>query len=222
MTKLICIYFIKKHKVYQLVTLNLLILHVKKLNHNEILLERLTVEQAKIAQRHPIKVMLSNVRSLYNVGSIFRTCDSALVSELILSGFTPTPPRQEIEKTALGAVETVPWKYFENDLLAINYLKSVNQKIIALEITDKKRLYTSLELTDFPCCLVLGNELTGLSSETIHLCDDAIEIPMFGVKHSLNVSVAAGIAIFEAVRKFHILSQSLGKNNENKIISASV
>lgn len=180
---------------------------MKKLNHSDILLERLTIEQANSAHRHPVKVMLSNVRSLYNVGSIFRTCDSALVSELILSGFTPHPPRQEIEKTALGAVETVPWKYFENDGQAIKYLKAQNDKILALEITDKKRLYTSLKKSDYPCCLVLGNELTGLSKEVIDMCDDAIEIPMFGVKHSLNVSVAAGIAVFEAVRKFNELNQ---------------
>ena len=176
---------------------------MKKLSHSEILQERLDVKQAKSVTRHPVYVMLSNIRSLYNVGSIFRTCDSALVSELILCGFTPHPPRDEIAKTALGAVDSVPWKYFENEIDAINYLKNKDVKIFALEITDKKRLYTSIKKNEYPLCIVLGNELTGLDSEVLDLCDDAIEIPMYGVKHSLNVGVAAGIAIFEAVRIFN-------------------
>ena len=173
---------------------------MKKLSHSEILKERLDVEEAKSTKRHPVYVMLSNIRSMYNVGSIFRTCDSALVSELILCGFTPHPPRDEIAKTALGAVDSVPWKYFEHEKDAIKYLKDKGVKIIALEITDKKRPYTSLTPDEYPLCIVLGNELTGLDDEVLNMCDDAVEIPMHGVKHSLNVSVAAGISIFEAVR----------------------
>ncbi len=179
---------------------------MKKLIHSEILQERLTNKEAKSVDRKPVYVMMSNIRSLYNVGSMFRTCDAALVSELILCGFTPHPPRMEIEKTALGAVDTVPWKYFNSDIDAVKYLKQKNIRVIALEITDKKRSYSSLEIEDYPLCLVLGNELTGIDQELLALCDDAIEIEMHGVKHSLNVSVAGGIAIFEAIRKWKEIS----------------
>lgn len=187
---------------------------MKKLSHSEILQERLDVKQAKTVSRHPVYVMLSNIRSLYNVGSIFRTCDSALVSELLLCGFTPHPPRDEIAKTALGAVDSVPWQYFKQEKDAIEYLKSKGVKIFALEITDKKRLYSSIKADEYPLCIVLGNELTGLDNEILDMCDDAIEIPMYGVKHSLNVGVATGIAVFEAVRIFN-------KNNQNNENSSS-
>ena len=178
---------------------------MRKLQHNEILAERLTNEQAKLAQRHPVTVMLTNVRSLYNVGSIFRTCDSALVHEIILCGFTPHPPRKEIEKTALGAVDTVPWRYFKNAHDAIDTLRAEGLNIFAVEIAENSRTYTSLTAADFPCCLVLGNELTGIDDDVMSRCNSAIEIPMYGVKHSLNVAVAAGIVIFEAVNAFNRL-----------------
>ncbi|OGU42203.1 MAG: RNA methyltransferase [Ignavibacteria bacterium GWB2_35_12] len=173
---------------------------MKKLLHSEILKERLTAEESLSIDRHPISLMIVNVRSLYNVGSIFRTADSARLSQLILCGYTPYPPRKEIDKTALGATESVPWKYYKTAKNAISELKSKGIKVIAVEITDKKRSYDTLTKSDFPLCLVLGNELTGLDDKVLSECDDAIEIPMFGVKHSLNVSVAAGIVTFEAVR----------------------
>jgi len=173
---------------------------MKKLLHAEILKERLTTEESLTVERHPVSLMIVNVRSLYNVGSIFRTADSARLSELILCGYTPYPPRKEIEKTALGATESVPWRYFKSAIDAINDMKFKGCKIIAVEITDKKRSYESLLKSDFPLCLVLGNELTGLDDKILNECDDAIEIPMYGVKHSLNVSVAAGIVAYEAVR----------------------
>jgi tRNA G18 (ribose-2'-O)-methylase SpoU len=174
---------------------------INKLMHDDILALRLTNEQALRAVRHPVSVMLVDVRSLYNVGSIFRTCDSALVKELVLCGFTPYPPRKEIEKTALGAVDTVPWRYEKSALDAITEQKQKGEKVFAVEITDKKREYTTLQAEEYPMCLVLGNELTGLDNKVINACDDAIEIPMFGVKHSLNVAVAAGIVIYEAVER---------------------
>lgn len=173
---------------------------MKKLSHAEILQQRLTPEEAKQAARHPLSVMLTNVRSLYNVGSIFRSCDAARVEELILCGFTPHPPRKEIEKTALGATETVPWQYFAQASDAIAYLKAKQYKVFAVEIATNARSYDELSSADFPCCLVLGNELTGIDDDIIRLCDGCVEIPMYGVKHSLNVAVAAGIMIFEAVR----------------------
>lgn len=175
---------------------------MKKLIHSDILQERLTLEQAKSYKRNKISVMLCNIRSLYNVGSIFRTCDSAFVEKIYLCGFTPAPPRAEIEKTALGATETVPWEYYADAKDAIRALQAEGTKVIALELTDKKRMYNSLTAEDFPCCIVLGNEISGLDDDILAMCDDAVEIPMYGVKHSLNVSVAAGIAIYGAVDKF--------------------
>ncbi len=173
---------------------------MKKLLHEEILRERLTPEQALKADHHPVSLMLHNVRSMYNVGSIFRTSDSALLSELILCGFTPHPPRKEIEKTALGAVDSVPWSYEKSIFDAINKQKKKGIKVIALELTEKKRAFDSLKPKEYPLCIVIGNEITGLDDDILNACDDAVEIPMFGVKHSLNVSVAAGIAAFGAVK----------------------
>lgn len=176
---------------------------MKKLTHSEILEERLTVKQAMEVKRNPIYLILSNIRSLYNVGSIFRTSDAALVSELVMCGFTPHPPRKEIEKTALGSVDSVPWSYEKDIFKAIDSFKEQKIKIFALEQTDKKRNYNSFKKEEFPLCIVVGNELTGLDNDVINVCDDAIEIPMNGVKHSLNVSVATGIALFESIRKWN-------------------
>ncbi|MFC2130861.1 TrmH family RNA methyltransferase [Bacteroidota bacterium] len=176
---------------------------MKKLLHNEILTERLTPEEAMKTDRFPVSLIVHNVRSLYNVGSIFRTCDSALISELVLCGFTPYPPRKEIEKTALGAVDSVPWRYEKDIFKAIHSFKELGIRVFALELTDKKRTYDSLTKEDFPLCIIAGNELTGLDNDILNVCDDAIEIPMYGVKHSLNVSVSVGVALFEAVRKWN-------------------
>jgi tRNA G18 (ribose-2'-O)-methylase SpoU len=173
---------------------------LKKLSYNQIQNTRLDKETIKSAIRFPVAVLLANVRSLYNVGSIFRTCDSAMISELLLCGFTPYPPRAEIEKTALGAVDTVPWIYIPSVKDGINHAKESGYRVIALEITDNPRSYTSLNKEELPICLVLGNELTGVDNEVLELCDDSIEIEMYGMKHSLNVSVAAGIAIFETIK----------------------
>ena len=175
---------------------------MKKLTYEEILSERKTPEEIKMSQRYPINIILDNIRSLYNVGSIFRTCDAAMINKLFLCGLTPHPPRKEIAKTALDAQETVPWEYYENTSEAIESEKNSGNRIIAVELTDQKKEYTDLKNTDFPVTLVLGNELSGISNDTLNLCDDAIEIPMYGLKHSLNVSVTAGIIIFEAVNKY--------------------
>lgn len=173
---------------------------MKKLNYFEILSEKPNESELLEFKRHPIKVLLLNIRSLHNVGSLFRTADSALLEELICVGFTPHPPREEISKTALGADKTVPWRYFEKADDAISQIRNEGYKIIALELTDQKKLYTDLRKEDFPMCLILGNELSGIDDYVIDMCDSSIEIPMYGIKHSLNVSVAAGIAIYEAVR----------------------
>ena len=168
--------------------------------------ERKTIDEVLIHEKHPINVILYNIRSMYNVGSFFRTCDSALINTLILTGYTPFPPRKEIDKTALGATKTVNWEYEQNIINAINKQKYKGDKIFAVELTNKKRLYDSLQLSDFPLTLIFGNELTGISDEVISHCDDSLEIPMFGVKHSLNVSVSGGIVIYEAVRTYNSLN----------------
>lgn len=173
---------------------------MRKLVYSELMSERLTPEQALAADRFPVSVALHNVRSVYNVGSVFRTCDSARAAELILCGFTPRPPRKDIAKTALGSVDSVPWRYEENVFDAIETEKTRGKKIIAVELTDKKRGYDTLEKNEFPITLLFGNELTGLDDEILSRCDDSVEIPMFGVKHSLNVAVSVGIVLFESVK----------------------
>lgn len=173
---------------------------MRKLLHAELLQQRLSEEEAQCVQRHPIALVLHNIRSLYNVGSMFRTADSALVQQIVLCGYTPAPPRKEIEKTALGAVDTVPWRYERDTTRALAALRDEGYRIMALELTDICRQYDELQPSDYPLCVVVGNEITGVDDEVLAVCDGALQIPMYGVKHSLNVGVAAGIAVFEAVR----------------------
>lgn len=173
---------------------------MRKLSHSEIAKFRYTKEQLLNEPRFPIYVLLDNIRSLYNVGSIFRTSDGARISRLYLTGFTPHPPRKEIEKTALGSTDTVPWEYYKDPLEIIYHLKKESIKICLLEHTTESKPYFTIIKNDFPLCLVVGNELVGISKEIIEHADIAIDIPMFGLKQSLNVAVAYGIAIFELVK----------------------
>jgi tRNA G18 (ribose-2'-O)-methylase SpoU len=173
---------------------------MRKLTHAEISTKRVPEEQVNNATRIPLIVMVDNVRSLYNVGSIFRTSDGAMIEKLILAGFTPHPPRKEIEKTALGSTKSVPWEYTKHPIETIQSLKERGYKICCLELTNKSIHYNDIKTTDFPLCLVIGNEISGVSEEIITLCDLAIEIPMYGIKQSLNVAVAYGIAVFELAR----------------------
>ena len=152
------------------------------------------------SERFPIYALLDNVRSLYNVGSIFRTSDGARLSKLFLCGYTPHPPRKEIDKTSLGATATVPWEYRKDAGELASKLKSEGIKICLLEHTSESIPYHYIRKTDFPLCLVVGNELTGISKEIIPHADMAVDIPMFGLKQSLNVAVAYGIALFDLVR----------------------
>jgi tRNA G18 (ribose-2'-O)-methylase SpoU len=173
---------------------------MRKLTHDEIARRRLTKDDIRSAQRLPIYTMLDNIRSLYNVGSMFRTSDGALISKIYLTGYTPKPPRKEIEKTALGATETVPWEYIRNPLDAIHELKNKNIRICVLEHTTNSIPTHHVTSHDFPLCLVVGNEIAGISSDIIAAADMAVEIPMFGTKQSLNAAVAYGIALFDFVR----------------------
>jgi tRNA G18 (ribose-2'-O)-methylase SpoU len=177
---------------------------MRKLTHEEIAKNRFSAEALQNAKRLPIYVMLDNIRSLYNVGSVFRSSDGARIEKLFLCGFTPHPPRKEIEKTALGATSTVPWEYFKNPKDAIAQVKAQGIKLCVLEHTDTSIPYYDLTAKDFPLCLVVGNEIAGISKEIVGEADLAVDIPMYGFKQSLNVAVAYGIALYEFVRILQI------------------
>ncbi len=149
---------------------------MRKLLYQEILAERHTLESVRSIHRHPVSLILHNIRSSYNVGSIFRTADSALLSGITLCGFTPHPPSKEIAKTALGSLDTVPWNYEKDILKAVEKEKSLGRKVFAVELTNKKRLYTDLNVDDYPMTLILGNEISGIDDSVMEICDDAIEI----------------------------------------------
>ncbi|MFM7021560.1 MAG: RNA methyltransferase [Flavobacteriales bacterium] len=169
---------------------------MKKLSMDE--LNRMTVEEFKKAEKTPLIILLDNIRSLNNVGAIFRTADAFLLEGIYLCGITATPPHREIQKTALGATESVNWKHFENILDAIEDLKDNGYKIISIEQVEKP-----VYLQDFQpekaakYAIVLGNEVEGVSQEVINQSDYCIEVPQLGTKHSLNVSVCAGILIWD-------------------------
>ncbi len=173
---------------------------MRKLTHDEISGHRTPRNALQATPRVPIYVMVDNVRSLYNIGSIFRTSDGAWIQKLFLCGFTPHPPRKEIDKTALGATETVPWEYHKDPREVLVELKRGGTRICVLEQTTRSIPYTEVTSEQFPLCLIIGNEITGVSHPLVEAADMAIEIPMVGTKQSLNVAVAYGIAVFELVR----------------------
>jgi tRNA G18 (ribose-2'-O)-methylase SpoU len=163
-------------------------------------LNRLNVEEFKATKKVPLVVILDNVRSQHNVGAVFRTSDAFLVEKIYLCGITATPPNREIHKAALGATESVEWEYFEKTVDAVNYLKNQGFSVFALEQTQHSISLSELPKFSTPVALILGNEVEGVSDDVIPLIDGALEIPQFGTKHSLNVSVSAGIAIWEVFK----------------------
>ena len=173
----------------------------RKLPYEEIKTARPTMEELAGYSRFPVSVFAENIRSLYNVGSIFRTCDGALAEKLWLCGYTGFPPRKEIDKTALGSVETVPWEQSTDSLAVLRGLKGQGVQLVALEHTDSGIKYNEAPY-EFPLCIMLGNEVDGLSEEAVEMCDMAVEIPMYGLKQSLNVSVACGIILYHIVEEF--------------------
>lgn len=177
-----------------------------KLSHSEIAARRKTVEQAIASGRTPIYGLIENVRSLYNVGSIFRTSDAVLLSRLYITGFSPHPPRPEIAKTALGAVESVPWSYHRNPMEAIQELKGKGIKMVVLEQAKESIPIWELPTNIFPACVAVGNEIGGITKDVLDAADFAVEIPMLGVKHSLNVAVAYGIAVYRLFELFTCLN----------------
>lgn len=161
-------------------------------------MHRLTVEEFRESEKLPLTVVLDNVRSLNNIGSVFRTSDAFRVEHIALCGITATPPHREIHKTALGAEESVEWSYHEDTVECVRGLKEKGYRIYAVELAhDSLKLGTDTVATDRPVALVLGNEIDGVQEAVMELCDGFIEIPQAGTKHSLNVSCAAAIVIWE-------------------------
>lgn len=164
-------------------------------------LHRVSLEDLEKKERNFIWIILDNVRSMNNVGSIFRTSDAFNIAGLLLCGLTPKPPHRDIQKTALGATDAVPWLYFETVVSAIEHLKDQDIEIWAVEQTHNSiPLNQSAKLKSKKIALIFGNEVNGVSDEALALCSGCFEIPQWGTKHSLNISVSAGIAMWEIVR----------------------
>ncbi|MBA7511323.1 putative TrmH family tRNA/rRNA methyltransferase [subsurface metagenome] len=183
---------------------------MRKLRNEE--LNRLSVDEFKKTRKIPLVIVLDNVRSMNNIGSIFRTSDAFLVESIKLCGITAVPPNKDIHKTALGATESVHWEYYKNTEDAIRILKDQGYKTGGIEQTEG-----SLMLNDFDSmpeekyALVFGHEVRGIGQTIIDMCDFVIEIPQFGTKHSLNISVSAGIVIWELFKK---ISKKSGHKSE--------
>ena len=175
---------------------------MRKLRINE--LNRLSPDEFKGTSKTPLVVVLDNIRSCNNIGSVFRTSDALLIEKIYLCGITATPPNKEIHKTALDAEKSVVWEYFEKTENAVNKLKENGYKIFAVEQVEK-----SILLPDFKpkpnekIALVFGNEVKGVQQKVVNLCDGAVEIPQYGTKHSFNVSVSAGIVLWDVFQKMN-------------------
>jgi tRNA G18 (ribose-2'-O)-methylase SpoU len=176
---------------------------MRKLANNE--LNRLSIPEFKQADKIPVVIVLDNVRSLNNIGSVFRTADAFLIERILLCGITATPPHKDIHKTALGATDSVAWAYYPETGEAIEDLKSENYEIVAVEQTEE-----SISLNNFRVerekkyAFIFGHEIRGVSQEIVDLSDASLDIPQFGTKHSLNISVCAGMVIWEVFRQLRL------------------
>jgi len=177
---------------------------MRKLLNSE--LERKTPEQFRRSEKSPFVIVLDNVRSQSNVGSIFRTSDAFLVEAVYLCGITAQPPHREIQKTALGATESVSWRYFPNTVEAIHELKKEAYKIIGIEQAEGSVQLQNTELVaGEKYALVFGHEINGVDQAVLDLCDECVEIPQFGTKHSFNIAISVGIVLWEMNRNFNLL-----------------
>ncbi|KLT71803.1 MULTISPECIES: RNA methyltransferase [Flavobacterium] len=173
---------------------------MRKLENSE--LDRKSIEDFKESKKTPLILVLDDIRSLHNIGSVFRTADAFLIEKIILCGITATPPNKEIHKTALGATETVAWEHHENVLEVIENLKKENVLTLAIEQVESSVFLQDFEVKkDQKYALVFGNEVYGVAQEAVALCDGCIEIPQLGTKHSLNISVSAGIVVWDLFQK---------------------
>ena len=180
---------------------------MRKLANSE--LERKNIEEFKQAQKTPIIIVLDDIRSLHNIGSVFRTSDAFLIEKIYLCGITATPPNKEIHKTALGATDTVAWEYQKDVISVIEQLKADNFSVFAIEQVEN-----SIMLNDFEVekgkkyALIFGNEVKGVSQQAIEKSEGVIEIPQLGTKHSLNISVSAGIVVWDLFKKLIVLGEN--------------
>ncbi len=176
---------------------------MKKLKNKDI--PRLDKEGFKSSEKLPVIVLLDNIRSHHNVGAFFRTADAFRFSQLILTGITGCPPHRDIRKTALGASETVDWIYHKDTIKSAEQLKSKGFKLFAVEICSENTALNHFNLhSDDPVVLIFGNEVHGVQQSVIDICDQCIEIPQYGTKHSLNVSVSGGIVMWEIFKQLYL------------------
>ncbi len=172
----------------------------RKLKNEE--LDRLEISEFKAAKKSPIIIILDNIRSLNNIGAVFRTSDAFLIEKIYLCGITATPPHNDIRKTALGSTETVAWEYIENTLDVIETLKSENVKICAIEQAENATMLNNFKPeTNTKYAFIFGNEVKGVAQEVVNTSDIIIEIPQYGTKHSLNISVSCGVIIWDCFNK---------------------
>lgn len=173
---------------------------MRKLKNNE--LGRISVDEFKQTKKTPIIVVLDNIRSLNNIGSVFRTSDAFLIEKIYLCGITATPPNKEIHKTALGATESVAWEYIENTIDLIESLKKDKVKVLAIEQAENSTMLNEFTPeTDQKYAVVMGNEVKGVQQEVVSASDFCIEIPQLGTKHSLNISVSCGVVLWDLFNK---------------------
>jgi len=172
----------------------------KKLSNDA--LNRISVDEFKTKTKVPIILVLDNIRSLNNIGSVFRTADAFLIKAIYLCGITAQPPHREIQKTALGATETVEWNYFSTTIEAVTELKNLGYKLVAIEQTENSTMLNDFKCSkDEPLALIFGNEVLGVEQEVINEVDEVVEIPQYGTKHSLNISVSVGVVVWDVFNK---------------------
>jgi len=173
---------------------------MRKLENSE--LTRKTVEDFKTSEKTPLIIVMDDIRSLHNIGSVFRTADAFLIEKIVLCGITATPPHKEIQKTALGATETVAWEYQKSVTEVIKNLQSENVIVLAIEQVENAFLLDQFTIdTTKKYALVFGNEVYGVSQDAVALCNGCLEIPQLGTKHSLNIAVSAGIVIWDLFKQ---------------------
>ena len=177
---------------------------MRKLKNNE--LGRITVDEFKSVEKTPIIVVLDNIRSLNNIGSVFRTSDAFLIEKIYLCGICATPPNKDIHKTALGATESVAWEYVEDTLTLVEKLKAENIRVLTIEQAENStKLNTFYPEKNEKYAIVMGNEVKGVQQKVVNAADACIEIPQLGTKHSLNISVTTGVVLWDLFQKMNTL-----------------